>query len=414
MHDLQMKNGKDKFKMKISKVLILNPYLPTLGGGEKHMGYLCQFIEEYYHYEVDIDILVHNYNEVDIYADDYVTIDDVNKQFGLDLKKTKIRKIDLKMPKNKIESMRNKTMVEDITKEYDLFINFMFLSKHIGKAKVNMYQCMFPPHRFATEMKNSIMDQMVAKSMDKKFFNSYDSIVSNSKYTNHWLAEYWKPHKKETVIYPPVFHEADIAGRYDENKKKNIIISVGRFFVAAHSKKQLEMVEFFVNNQEVFKTYEYHLVGAVSNLPADLEYLDKIKKLAATVNNVFIHENCKYADLMELYGKAKIFWHGTGYGVDENLEPEKMEHFGITTVEAMSFGAVPVVINKGGQKETVEDGVNGFRWDNEKECVENSKKLIDDDELRKKMAVISAERSKDYSIEEFYNRHREVFHELQI
>jgi len=46
MHDLQMKNGKDKFKMKNSKVLILNPYLPTLGGGEKHMGYLCQFIEE--------------------------------------------------------------------------------------------------------------------------------------------------------------------------------------------------------------------------------------------------------------------------------------------------------------------------------------------------------------------------------
>ena len=117
---------------------------------------------------------------------------------------------------------------------------------------------------------------------------------------------------------------------------------------------------------------------------------------------------------MELYGKAKIFWHGTGYGVNENLEPEKMEHFGITTVEAMSFGAVPVVINKGGQKETVENGVNGFRWDNEKECVENTKKLIDNDDLRKQMAILSAERSKNYSIEEFYNRHREVFHELQI
>lgn len=400
--------------MKVSKVLILNPYLPTLGGGEKHMGYLCQFIEEYYNYEVDIDILVHNYNEVNVYAEDYVTIADINKQFGLNLKKTKIKKVDLVMPKNRKESFTNKKMIEDITKGYDLFINFMFLSKHIGKAKKNMYQCMFPPHRFASELRKSVIDKVISKYYDKRFFGSYDSIVSNSEYTNHWLATYWKPDKKECVIYPPVFEEKEIEGRYEENRKENIIISVGRFFVAAHSKKQLEMVQFFVNNNEVFKDYQYHLVGAVSNLPADLEYLNKIKELAATVDNVFIHENCKYEDLMDLYSRAKIFWHGTGYGVDENKEPEKMEHFGITTVEAMSYGVVPVVINKGGQRETVEDGVNGFRWNSEEECVQNSKKLIDDDQLRMKMAKISAERAKNYSIEEFYNRHREVFNALQI
>lgn len=31
----------------MKKVLVLNPYLPTMGGGEKHMGYLCKFIEDY-------------------------------------------------------------------------------------------------------------------------------------------------------------------------------------------------------------------------------------------------------------------------------------------------------------------------------------------------------------------------------
>ena len=45
------------------KVAILNPYVATRGGGEKHMGYLCQFMEEYYNYDVDIDILVYS-NEV--------------------------------------------------------------------------------------------------------------------------------------------------------------------------------------------------------------------------------------------------------------------------------------------------------------------------------------------------------------
>ena len=42
------------------KVAILNPYVATRGGGEKHMGYLCQFMEEYYNYDVDIDILVYS------------------------------------------------------------------------------------------------------------------------------------------------------------------------------------------------------------------------------------------------------------------------------------------------------------------------------------------------------------------
>ena len=400
--------------MQVKKVLVLNPYLPTLGGGEKHMGYMCQFIEQYYNYDVRIDILVHNYLNVDVRAKDYVTIDDVNKQFGLDLKCTRICKIKIDPPQNFKESYANRKKVEDISRHYDLFINFMFLSKHIGRAKVNIYQCMFPPHRYASDWAGDFAKRQLGKYFDFRFFNSYQSMIANSAYTNHWLATYWKPSKKQTVIYPPVFSEDEISGRYEEDKKENIIVSVGRFFKASHSKKQLDMVRFFVNHHDELADYQYHLAGAVSNLPEDIEYLNEIKALAATVDNVFIHENYPFKDLMDLYRRAKIFWHGTGYGVDENVEPEKMEHFGITTVEAMSFGAVPVVINKGGQKETVEVGVNGYRWDNEEECINYTLKLAKDDELRKKMAEVSAEKSKDYSIEEFYRRHEEVFHALHI
>lgn len=398
----------------MKRILILNPYIPTLGGGEKHMGYLCQFIEQYYNYDVIIDILVHNYNEIDIHAIDYVTIEDINDQFGLELKRTRIRKLDIKKPTSKIETYKNNRMVENITKEYDLFVNFMFMSKHIGKAKKNIYECMFPPHRYASECGKEIWKKMIAKYFDIRFFNSYQSMIANSKYTQHWLATFWKKARKETCIYPPVFHEKEIEGRYIESKKDNIIISVGRFFVADHSKKQLEMLEFFVKNYDFLKDYEYHLVGAVSNLPKDIEYLNKIKRLAEKVDNVFVHENYPFNKLMDLYGRAKIFWHGTGYGIDENKEPEKMEHFGITTVEAMSYGVVPVVINKGGQKETVEQGVNGFRWNDGEECIKYTLQLVKNDSLRENMANISVQRAKEYSIEEFNRRNEEVFHELHI
>ena len=398
----------------MKKVLVLNPYLPTMGGGEKHMGYLSKFIEEHYNGNVKIDILVHNYNNIDVHDINYITIDKLNNQFGLKLNNTSIRKIDITMPNNLKESLYNKRLVEDITKEYDLFINFMFLSKHIGKAKKNIYSCMFPPKPYVKEIKGSVLKELGAKYYDYRFYNSYDSFISNSAFTNHWLGQYWKNTAKNTIAYPPVFSEKEIEGRYNESEKENIIVSVGRFFVGAHSKKQLEMVEMFVNNREKFKNYEYHLVGAVSNYECDIEYLNKIKGLASQTDNVFIHENYPFAELIKLYRKAKIFWHATGFKEDENLNPEKMEHFGITTVEAMSFGAIPVVINKGGQKETVNEGVNGYRWDNEDECINKTLSVINDEEKRIEMANVCAEEAKKYSIEEFYRVNRRIFNELQI
>lgn len=399
---------------KEKKVLILNPYISTMGGGEKHMGYLCQFIEKYYNYNVTIDILVYSYDNVDVYSKDYVTIDNLNTQFGIELKKTRLKKIEMEHVNDYKQYLKNKQIIEKITKDYDVFINFMFLSRHIGKAKKNIYEVMFPPLRYRWELNKTIFHKLVGTFYDFKYFNSYNVMISNSMFTNHWLGTYWSNKKKNRVVYPPVFSEKEIENRYDESKKKNIIISVGRFFVSAHSKKQLEMVKFFVNNQEVFKDFEYHLCGAVSEDPADQEYLNQVKSEAVKVSNVFIHENCKYNELMELYSQAKLFWHGTGYLADENKEPEKMEHFGITTVEAMSFGAVPVVINRGGQKETVKEGVSGFRWENEKECVEKSKKLIDNDKLRKQFAEESVKRAKNYSIEKFYKENRRIFDEYKI
>lgn len=399
---------------KINKILILNAYLPTLGGGEKHMGYLCQFLEQYYDYKVDIDILVFNYDNEDVFSENYVTIEKVNKQFGLELKKTRIRKLDIKAP-NTIEGvLKHRKAIEAVSKEYDLFINFMFMSKHIGKAAVNIYECMFPTTKLYPQMRQGKWGTFTEKLHDLRFIRSYDKIITNSEYTNYWADYLWETKEKQVVIYPPVFSLKEIEGKYQEKKKENIIISVGRFFVASHSKRQLDMVRFFVNHQDVFKDYEYHLAGALSSYGPDIEYLKEIKALAATVDNVFIHENCPYDELMDLYSRAKIFWHATGYGIDETKQPEKMEHFGITTVEAMSNGVVPVVIRKGGQTETVIDGKTGFTWLTEEECVAQTKCLIDDDNLRKTMAEASTERSKEYSIEKFYERNEKVFHELQI
>lgn len=393
------------------KILVLNPYLPTLGGGEKYMGYMCKFMEEYFGDDVHIDILTFNYNNIKVTDSDYVTIEKVNQQYDLNLAKTKIRAIN----QDEIEQNINfEEYLSNITLEYDLFINFMIFSKLVSKAKKSIYLCMFPPVSYELKaVEKSFFEKRKARKRDKCFKDSYDVFAVISRYSIYWFDKFWGKAKTK-LVYSPVFSENDLDGRYKESEKKNIILSVGRFFVDAHSKKQLEMVEFFVNNNEVFKDYEFHLAGSVSNSKVDLEYLNTITKVASKVDNIFVHPNIKFDELIELYKKSKIFWHATGYGVDEETQPEKMEHFGITTVEAMSFGTVPVVINKGGQRETVEEGRNGYLWLSEAECVKKTKRIIENDELRKKMAGVSSKEARRFSVEEFYKVNRELFDELQV
>lgn len=387
----------------MKKVLVLNPYMPTLGGGEKHMGYLCKFIEDYYE-NVSIDILVHNYNNIDIYSPNYPDIDQFQERFNLSLEKTSILKLNLKKPSCLKDHFRNKKIIERLSASYDLFINFMYQSKHIGRAKKNIYSCMFParPYQFDGFFKNA-----AAKYLDYRFKHSYDFFMTNSQFTNHWQQHFWRTENKNKIVYPPVFSLETIEKRKVE-KKRNIILSVGRFFVGAHNKKQDILADFFIRNISHFKDWELHLVGALSNYPEDIAYVEKIK---SKINGypIFLHVNLSFDILKQLYSEAKIFWHATGYNERDDLFPEKMEHFGITTVEAMSYGVVPIVIRKGGQTEIVEEGRSGFLWDSEDECISKTIKVIEEEGLRKQLSHGAYERSKDFTVEKFYQHTKEVF-----
>lgn len=126
---------------------------------------------------------------------------------------------------------------------------------------------------------------------------------------------------------------------------------------------------------------------------------------------VEIRENPPFADLVELYGKAKLFWAAPGFGINETDEPERVEHFGMSTVEAMAGGCVPIVQAKGGQKEIIVDGQNGYLWLEEGELVEKSIILIADKMKLDEISQKAIERSKCFSKEIFYNNFEKLIHE---
>jgi glycosyltransferase involved in cell wall biosynthesis len=106
-------------------------------------------------------------------------------------------------------------------------------------------------------------------------------------------------------------------------------------------------------------------------------------------------------ELWSMYNRARIYWHASGYGEDLYRHPELAEHFGISTVEAMGVGVVPVVINAGGQKEIVEDGENGFLWNTLDELEEKTLLLTKDTVRWEKMSQACREKAKQFSKERF-------------
>jgi glycosyltransferase involved in cell wall biosynthesis len=87
-----------------------------------------------------------------------------------------------------------------------------------------------------------------------------------------------------------------------------------------------------------------------------------------------------------LMSNAAVFWSATGYGEDARA-PWASEHFGMTTAEAMAGGCVPVVIDRAGQRETVRDGVDGFRWSTPEELFARTVQLAGDEPLRERLCA---------------------------
>lgn len=171
---------------------------------------------------------------------------------------------------------------------------------------------------------------------------------------------------KATVLHPPI---DDFGGTI---QKENIILSVGRFFTGLYNDKRYDiLIEAFKRLRERLPhtSWRYHLVGSCGADAASQRYLAALRQ-AAEGHPIYFHVNTPYDELRRHYQEATLFWHAAGYGVDEDRYPERAEHFGMSTVEAMSAGCVPIVINRGGQKEIVSHGESGYLWNTIDELVE--------------------------------------------
>lgn len=232
---------------------------------------------------------------------------------------------------------------------------------------------------------------------------SYQQVFTISNFCHRWIRKYWR--MESEVLYPPVnTHEFLPA-----TKKKNMITHVGRFFVTGHSKKQLDLIKVFkkVYAESVAQDWELHFIGSVQPGKTHQRYFEQCKAEAEGFP-IFFHIDVPFAHLRKILGQSKIYWHATGLDNDQEKQPILFEHFGITTVEAMASGCVPLVINGGGQPEIVEHGISGYCWNNRAELREFTLELMKDAAEWRIMSEAAKKRSQTFDRQAFKERFKKL------
>lgn len=330
-----------------------SPYFDTLGGGER--------------YALTLAAHWSGSHTVKLFWDDQSIIEKAQKRFDIDLSGVKVTQ----------NIFRNISVFKKLflTRQYDLIFFLSDGSIPSTLAKCNILHVQVP---FGDLPYSSIK------------LSRYQAVICNSLFTKQSLDR--RIGRDAQVIYPPVVPVVN--GRGD---KKNIILSVGRFTEFHTAKKQHILIEAFRDGLQSGKWNSWKLIFAGGLMPGDQGYLARLRDLAKGLPVTF-EPNIPINKLVDYYQKARVYWHAAGFG---ETDPRYMEHFGISTVEAMSAGAVPIVYYGGGQPEIVDHGLNGFLWNSLRELIDHTTKIMTDHHLESAMQRKAIEKSKQFSVSRF-------------
>ena len=385
--------------------LYINDILYNTGGTESYTVKLCYALQQIYP-EVHISFVSECYKKEDaLSSEDFIALS--NKKYGTQIDSARADFIPVSADKsNKIGTILLRKKLVNISKKFDLFF-YCSRGNYVFKAKKNVHIIHFPTKPIAVQKTgaNSLVI-WYEKLKDKAYIKAYDLFLPNSKFTEKHFKRIWqgiddeKLNRVTKVCYPAVTGIEDLHLR-----KEKVILVLSRIEKSKHLET---LIDAYKSSEYLTQNYKMIIAGGLTK---SLEsYLSELKARADKTNIEFI-VNAPYSKITELYNRASIFWHCKGFEIDENKEPELMEHFGMSTVEAMSAGCVPIVINEAGQKETVLEDC-GFKWNTVEELVRYTEEIAQNSEKLSLMAFSAKERSKVFTMDSFTKKIKDILEEL--
>jgi glycosyltransferase involved in cell wall biosynthesis len=332
------------------KIGIYDPYFDSYGGGERYMLSIAEHWSKKH--------------MVTVFCDEGTMIAESEKRFALDLSRVE------RVPNVFNSGSLVKKLMVSSTYDLIFFLSDGSVPTTLAKHNILNFQVPFP-HIVMTPWKRT----------------RYQAVICYSEFTKERLDPTIGIPVK--IIYPPI----DI-DKFEIAKKEKILLSVGRFNGLYGAKKHDVLIEAFkagIQNKTL-TGWKFILAGGM--LDTDKDYFLSLQRLAKGYEIEF-YPNCSFEKLKKFYSVASVYWHAAGFG---ETDPQHMEHFGISTVESMASGCIPVVFAGGGQTEIITDGLNGYTWTTKNELIDKTMIAIKE---RVKLQDKIIRRAKDFSIDTF-------------
>jgi glycosyltransferase involved in cell wall biosynthesis len=168
-------------------------------------------------------------------------------------------------------------------------------------------------------------------NMIKKFTENIGDhrihLISNSKYVHDSIKS--KFGKDSEIVYPPV----DL-NEFSPKNKEDKVVTVGRF-------SEEKNLEFGINIMKEIDC-KYDIIGNTKT-KSNILYYDKLdfKIKKENTKNITLLKNISRNELISTVNKAKVYFHCSS------------ETFGISVVESIAAGCIPIVPDNSAHRETV-------------------------------------------------------------
>lgn len=351
------------------KIGMYSPYLSILGGGER--------------YFLTIAEMLSRKEDVTVYFDNSI-LPKVKSVLGINLDK-------IRFESEKIISASSVMSKFRLLMKYDAFFYMTDGSVFLPGARKNFLIIQSPVHMPRTNMTETI------KTAGWR-------VLCYSEFMKNIIECHLK--KPASILSPCINTHIY---RSTTKMKKPVILTVGRFFSYPHDKKQKILIETFKEHAlTLFNGWRLVVAGGLTEKSGE-KMLEELREVASGYP-VDFRVNVSFEELVDIYKKSTIYWHAAGYGENLKEHPERAEHFGITTLEAMAAGAVPVVYDGGGQRDIVQNGINGYVWKEPMELVKATMHVLDHEETYATLVSNALKRAEEFSYENFYEKISRLLH----
>jgi glycosyltransferase involved in cell wall biosynthesis len=285
---------------------------------------------------------------------------------------------------------------------YGELLNFHFLSSTLSQdfdaAIVSCtspwYYCpkskktiiyMLPPVEFQDGLKraylypyNMIQNQLLNRVRNK-------IIVTNSIYSLNVIKKVYS--LSSQIIYPPVKVKS-----YFSNKKEPLVVSVGRF---QPFKRYEILIKAFAAIDSGRCIILGNALGSASG--TSLRYITELRRLINSLgvqDRVKLFVNSPNNILSDVLSRASIYVHCA-----------LNEHFGISVVEAMASGCIPIVHKSGGAyTDIVKYGEYGFGFEDALDLSKRLNYLLNELKIRNALIKKVQKRAEDFNELAFKNK----------